>query len=330
MTSGDSILPTLILPYPGPSDREDEQDIFVYLRPETNGVLAESTILKIVKEANVNQASIKLVFLANFPGEFIVGKHIVEQYYAVKLHFAVSGKAAFTESMKERFSNWFGIRFEDAPIVGAFEALEILNLEPEQLFDTWVENHNVCIASGQNVKHYGDLFIVNYDIPALIHKNSKNTDIAVMIFRTSMNYVDFKQLVERMHDALCLNGILNPRFDAARAFHYSKGPFEQIKDGVTYLGSDERLGLKLSDLTFMRYLAARGISEDQVRQVLLNPIVYVRNEETLREEYIHQYTQFDSFQNAYHKFLNIESTAEIIHHSPLIVGKDTGAKNGQG
>lgn len=312
-------MPTLIVPYPGADDRSGYQDIFVYLRPETNGVLAESTILKVIKDANGNHADMKLVFLANFPGEFMVKKQVVEQYYALKFHFAVAGKAAFTETMKEQVCNWYKVNWEEAPLIGAFDALKLLNLQPEDLFNTWVPECDVFVCNGQCIKKIHEQLVVNYDIPALIHKNSRGTDIAVMMFRTSLGYGALRDLVLRMHKALCDAGILNPQYDAARAFHYSKSPFEQLLDGLIYLGADERLNLGLKDMTFMRFLMSKQADLHKVVQVLMNPIVHVKNDDgTLVEEHFLQTTQFASYESAYERFSRIESVVELIHHSPLL------------
>lgn len=322
--------PTIILPYPGASDEPNSQDIFVYLRPETNGVLAESTILKVVKAANEGVPHLKLIFLANFPGGFIVENHVVEQYYALKLHFAVMGKSVFTESMKHRFFQWFKVPFEEADIIGSFRALELLGKEPEELFDTWVHEQDVCLINGQCIKKIGTWYVVNYDIPALIHKNSKNTDIAVMVFRCKVPYEQVKELVQEMHKALCAAGILNPRFDAARAFHYSKGPFEQILDGITYLSADRQLNLRLADFTYARWLMEQGLDGREICSLLMNPVVEIQhaNGNVTEENFLH-YTQFDDFETGLRKYRSIIHRVEMIHHGPLIQFMSDALKDGR-
>ncbi len=312
-------LPTIIVPYPGPASEPGEQDIFVYLRPETNGVLAESTILKVVKAANGDQGTMKLIFLANYPGEFIVDHKIVEQYYSLKFHFAVVGKNAFTDGMKQRFTEWFKTPFEQADIIGSFRALEVLHKEPEELFATWVAEQEVCVINGQCIKKIGEQFIINYDIPALIHKNSKNTDIAVMVFRCKQPYDKIKSLVVDMHKALCVAGILSPQFDPSRAFHWSKGPFEQVLDGISYLYPVKSIGLKLGDLTFAKWLLEQGVNVDELGCLLMNPIVEIEDPDgRIREENFLFSTQYLSFEEALAKFKSVIQRVEMIHHGPLI------------
>lgn len=316
--SDDAGLPTIILPYPGPAETEGVQDIFIYLRPETNGMLAESTILKVVKAAKAEHHAMELVFLANIPGEFIVRNKIVEQYYALRLHFAAMGKVAFTADMKRKFETHFRQPFENAAIYGAFQALKQMGKNPEELFDTWVANDDVATIAGQCVKKVGSNYIVNYDVPALLHKNSKSTDIAVMLFRTRLDYAEVRGIVANMHAAICGAGILSPRFDAARAFHYSKGPFEQVKDGIAYLMADNRLKLGIEDFTFARWLSKHGVGTRELCEVLLNPIVAIEHDGSTTEEYLFAYTQFKSYEECLALFERIKARREIIHHSALL------------
>jgi hypothetical protein len=281
--------------------------------------MAESTMLKVVKSANGDQPSMKLIYLANYPGEFIVMNKIVEQYYSLKFHYAVVGKGAFTPGMQQKFSEWFRVPFEEAEIVGAFRALEVLQKEPEDLFATWVPDHDVCLINGQCIKKIGPIFVVNYDIPALIHKNSKNTDIAVMVFRSQQPYERIKSLVMDMHKALCTAGILNPQFDPSRAFHWSKGPFEQVLDGIAYLYPVKSAELRLEDFTFARWLLERGVSAEDLGRLLMNPLVEVRHPDgSVSEEHFLQYTQYESFEGALAKYRSIVRRLDMIHHSPVI------------
>jgi hypothetical protein len=318
MNSDSAGLPTVIVPYPGPATNPDEQDIFVYLRPETNGILVESTMLKVIKSAGEGQP-MKLVYMANFPGEFIVKNTIVEQYYSLKLHFAVVGKRAFTRSMKERFSDFFRDDFDSSTIIGSFEALDYLGKTPEELFHTWVSDADMTQMNGQTIKRIEGVYVVNYDIPALLHKNAKGTDIAVMIFRTKRDYSSVKTLVRRMHEALVAGGILDPKYDPSRAFHYSKGPFEQILDGVGYLYTQQREKIKLRDFTFARYLLNRGIDQSIICGMLMNPIVRIlQYDGSVIEDNMLSYTSNFSYSQAVEALTRIVCQYPIIHHGPIL------------
>ena len=77
--------PSILVPYPGPDSAPDALDVFVYLRPETNGVAVESTVLKVVRECRGRESDIDLVYMANVPGSHIVRRRIVERHYSLRL-----------------------------------------------------------------------------------------------------------------------------------------------------------------------------------------------------------------------------------------------------
>ncbi len=312
-------MPTIIIPYPGPSRDTAEQDIFVYLRPDTNGVLAESTMLKVIKSAAEYSSAMKLVYMANFPGEFILENSIVEQYYALKFHFAVQGAKAFTRAMVQRFNICFHRKFEDCQVIGAFTALQLFGMNPEELFDTWVAKEDVCIISGQTVKKIGDRYVVNYDIPALLDKYRKDTDIAIMAFRTKLGYSHVKGLVGAMHIALVDAGIINQKYDPSRAFHYSKGPLEQVMDGAGYVFTRDRAAISLKELTFSCFLLNEGISMEVICGCLLNPIAGIEDDDgELREINLFDHTAGMNYRQALSSLKRIRWQEMILHHGPLL------------
>lgn len=297
-------LPKVLVPYPGPCTDDGVNDIFVYLRPESNGVNVESTILRVIKSNSLYDEGNQLVYMANLPGDFMVTKRIVENHYAVKLHFAVKGAAAFTPHMKKTFEGFFQIPFQEARIVGGFEALTLLNLDPEELFNLWVSPFDMLVINGQTIKRKDDLFIVNYNIPALLHKNSNVTDIAVMVFRSSLTWAQIHKMIDDMGEALIKKEIMDPLKPASRFFHFSKGPFGQILDGIGYLYERGDKPVPLRDISFARYLMDRGITEEQVRQVLRNPLFLLdRGDGDLQEENIIDATVTESYQGGYEELM---------------------------
>lgn len=303
MVVGQAEVPAVLVPYRGPQPDPEIEDIFVYMRPETNGVLGESTILRVIERCPQYRVEIELVYLANIPGQFILANHIVERHYAPKLHFAVLGKRVCTPGMRTRFSEQFGVPFDDAPVIGSFEALRVLRLRPEELFDTWVDPCDMLIVSGQSIKRIDGYYVLNYDLPALLHKNSKNTDIAVMVFRIRTGYPYFADLVERMRQGLIGEGLLNPAMHSGRAFHYSKSPFEQILDGMGYLYASGGEPVPLEDVSFCRYLLEQGAGINEITGALRNPVaLFADNNGELIEESLVNYTFHDSYAEAYRKF----------------------------
>ena len=293
--------PTVLIPYPGPCDKPQCQDFFFYLRPETNGVKTESTLLRIVQQP-VYRERIEFIYLANIPGSFIVQNHIVEEHYSVKLHYAKRGKLSFTPHMVTAFENYFHVCFHDAQLMGSFEALQRLRMTEEELFNHWVPAQDLLIIDGQTIKKISNIFVLNYDIPALLHKNNNSTDIAVMIFRSTLPVTLFLDLVREMERALVREEILNPQVPFSRAFHYSKSPFEQILDAVGYSYISGSSHVRLEDISFCSYLLDKGMTLSEIVGSLKHPIMQFRSDEgTVVENDLLSYTFESSYFDAYRK-----------------------------
>ena len=273
--------------------------MFLYLRPEANGVEVESTILRVVEHCGEYRRNLFLVYLANIPGQYIVENHLIERYYQVQLAFAVHGKKLFTAGMHEAFRRQFGERPEEAPIVGSFEALRRLGLRPDELFEVWVPAEDLLSIHGQTVKRYRGYYIVNYDIPALLHKNTRDTDIAVMLFRTALGWEFFSRLAREMETALAERGFLGNKRHPRRLFHYSRGPLQQLVDGWCYLcGPDGGLS-GIGATSFARYLERNGVTEPEIRYLLSRPIaLFADDSGVLREENAFQYTEGERYPDA--------------------------------
>jgi hypothetical protein len=300
-------LPTVIVPYPGPCREKVCHDVFVYLRPETNGVEVESTIMRTIRGSEEYRERAGLVYLANIPGDFISQKRIVEEHYRLQLYFATHGKAAFTDHMRRKFSEYFDEEFEEAPVCGAFEAMRVLDMTYDELFRLYVPKSDLMHVNGQSIKRYGGIYIVNYDIPAILHKNNNRTDIAVMIFRTDFHYETIHRMVDDMADALIDSGTLHPGKALSRVFHYSKGPFDQIRDAIGYLYTQSGRHEPLKRIAFARFLTNRGIKMHQILGLIRNPLCTFAAGGGTEEADIFTYTSDNTFEGAFGKFRSIRS-----------------------
>jgi len=292
-------------------------------------MMAESTIFKVIQTANEHQATMKLIYLANIPGEFIVDHRIVEQYYALRLHFAVRGGQVFTDDMADRFSRWSGRDFSNAPLIGAFDALGQLKLSAEELFSVWVPEGDLLTLNGQLIKKIADRYVVNYDIPALMHKNSKQTDIALMIFRTELAYDQIRELIARMHKALCAVGVLNPQYDASRAFHFSRSPLDQLMDGLCYLDQICGGSCGLDGLGFYRWLSEKNFPAARLVSLLMNPVVRLSGayggsgtggvaKDGLFEENLFSLARWRSYSETLELLQSVQEQLILVNHGPIL------------
>ena len=290
--------PTVIVPYAGPDPSGRIDDIFLYLRPESNGVLVESTLMKVLRGNSQYRDQAELVYLANLPGDFIMENHVIEEHYSINYKFAAGGKRCFTSKMVSRFEQHFGKSVQDCELVGAFDALDRLSLTEEELFSLWVPFEDILFINGQSVKKYKELYIVNYDIPALLHKNNYSTDIAVMVLRSSLDRQDFREMISQMERALVSRGIMDADKPPSRYFHYSKSPFEQILDGMGYLYTPEGRHLPLENISFTANLLENGFSIEEIQGIMKYPIMGFREEGNLIEDNVFMRARNKSFSEA--------------------------------
>jgi hypothetical protein len=129
-----------------------------------------------------------------------------------------------------------------------------------------------------------------------------------MIFRTSLGYTEFEVIIKMMETALLDANILLPEWPSSRIFHYSKGPFEQVLDGRSYLYTPEAKHIPLSDLPFPRFLSSRSVDFPILWGLLRNPLIrYTGGDGTVQEDSIYSYTQGNSYEEAREKLFTIRS-----------------------
>lgn len=294
------MIPQVLKEYTGPG-KEGEQDILILLRPQANNCFFESLLLSVFRSSPEYRKTLWLEYLANLPGEFIYKKNLMERHYAYRMNFANEGKNAMTDTMKTRFQEVFQLSVDECEIYGAYDAMIRLDMDEKELFKYDVVEDEKIKFSGQSIvkikdKNNKDVYVINYDIPALLTFNYKDTNSAVMIFRTTLTYKAFNRIIldvlHRISSALAdsnsktgkgCKAYLSPEdmkllqgtniFRHKRLFHYSHGPFEQILDGRDFIYNSKGESVSLEKLTYTNYLLQRGISIEEIDTLINNPII---------------------------------------------------------
>ena len=303
--------PTIVVPFAGKCQSSRCQDIFVYLRPESNGIAVESALMKGVSKVPDWQNSINLVYLANLPGDFLIEKGVIEEHYQTRIKFAKSGKSIFTPFMGKVFSYYYKVDFNKAKIIGSYNALSLLGLNEDELFKLRVNEEDMLIVNGQTIKRIGSYFVVNSDIPAILHKNNSKTDIAVMIFRTVFWGHDFYNVILNMTKVLLEEGILYSQSLFSHVFHYSKGPFEQILDAIGFLYDEKGNHLPLQNIRFYNFLLEKGLTIQTIDHFIKHPLFQFKNDQgNIEEKSIFQVTKDLSYEDSW-KILK-SATAQVL------------------
>ncbi|MDA3938334.1 MAG: hypothetical protein PF693_03360 [Spirochaetia bacterium] len=292
--------PTIIIPFSGACQTSLCQDVFVYLRPESNGIAVESALMKGVSNVPDWQNNINLVYLANLPGDFLNEKGVFEEHYQTRIKFAKRGKSIFTPFMGRNFSNHYKVDFEKAEIIGSYKALALLGLNEDELFKLWVDEEDMFIVNGQIIKRIGKYYVVNSDIPSILNKNNSKTDIAVMIFQTIFWGRDFYNVILNMTKVLLEEGILHSESQFNHVFHYSKGPFEQILDAVGFLYDTDGNHLPLQNIRFYNFLLEKGLSIKAIDHFIRQPLFQFKNDQgNIEEKSIFHVTKDLSYEDSW-------------------------------
>ncbi|OQY37115.1 MAG: hypothetical protein B6229_08915, partial [Spirochaetaceae bacterium 4572_7] len=281
--------PTIVLPFIESTFDSEAKDLYLYLRPETNGIRVESLLFGVIHNDAEFRDGISLVYLANLPGDFVSKHRVIERHYALKCAMAKRGRESFTSTMIERFENWYKVKWDDVEVVSAYDAINILNIDSKTLFDTWVKNQDFFYTYGQSIKKIGNLYVINYDIPELLKKNSSSTDIAVMVLRTNLSNRLLSSLILKMEIALKAGGAIDPKTPPRRCFHYTKSPLEEILDGDGYLYTDKGDKIKIETISFVSYLLNKGINIKDIISWVYYPIVTIDDNGYNKEVYLYDY-----------------------------------------
>jgi len=295
-------MPTVIVPYKWPITEPSHEDVFVYLRPETNGVRVESLLLRTIRNNPRYHENITIAYLANVPGDFIASNRIIEEHYSDRVYFTLNGKGAFTSEMRRRFEDYFGEDFAKAEILGAFEAMRRNSWSSEHLFELRVDPADVCVLNAQTVKRIEGLYVINYDIPAILHKNHARTDVAVMILRSNLESDEFQQLLDDIRESLVEGEVLSAATPLSHALHHSKSPFEQILDAKGYLYQPDGEHCPFETIRFTDWLIHHGLELSVIRGLLRYPILAFREPDgRVVEEHLFVYTEGDTYHTARQK-----------------------------
>ncbi|MBN2619321.1 MAG: hypothetical protein JXR64_13495 [Spirochaetales bacterium] len=298
--------PTIVLPYMKTRRDDSYKDLFLYLRPETNGIKVESPLFNVIYNNPTFRTGIELVYLANIPGDFVTKNRVIENHYSLKCKIAREGKECFTPLMRERFEQWYKVKWDDVEIITAYQALEKLNISSKELFNLWVNDRDFFYVHGQSIKKIGALYVINYDIPELLKINSVSTDIAVMVLRTSLSNRDITTLITEMEKELKRVGAVDPKTPPRRCFHYTKSPLEEILDGTGYLYDDDCTPVPFENISYVDFLLKKGLSIEYINSLVVNPIVTIVENGLEQEVYLYDYLMGDSYEEAFFKISNIK------------------------
>lgn len=255
----------------------------IFVRPETNNVSYEKSILKGIEPyANV-------IYMANLSGKLFIKDALILDHYAPQYRFAIFGKDEINKypEMVKEFERYFRINFKDAKIIGAFEALIRLKIKAEDLFSIFVGDKDFLSIYGQTIKKIDKYYIINYDLPALIDKYNTNIDIfTIAILLKDENYTfseinksilkeikknDYSQVVDKIR----LRS-LNLLEWGKRIYHFSQNHIKAMYDMIDFVFKSYGKHLDYCDTPLGRLLLDNNISVDKLKRLKEYPLIYIK------------------------------------------------------
>jgi hypothetical protein len=170
------------------------------------------------------------------------------------------------------------------------------------LFEVWVEDRGFTKIHQQSIKLVGGLYVVNYDIPALLRPDGHATDVFTMILRCLAPWPRIHELIDRMCAGLEAAGITSARRPPSRVFHASTGPFMQVLDGTCYVYSPSADAVAAEELSFGAWLARSGVNASVLEGALREPIMRFRTPAGVVERHLFDHTLECSFSEALARF----------------------------
>ncbi len=256
----------------------------VYVRPETNTVLYERAIVSGIR------AHGRLAYLANLDASLFRRDRILEHHYASQFRFALDPRAELGRypEMVRRFEEHFRVSFPCARLAGAFEALELLSIGEEELFDTIVPAADLLPMWGQELKRIGDLVVVNPSLPAVASRYVPGANVFVAVAKCREHGTEALMALHRtiyeavaarretpILDAELLEGLVW-REKIRRTYHISTNHLMAAFDIADLVYVDAARRLDVTETPLGRLLAARGrVSGEQLRRAKEEQVVYL-------------------------------------------------------
>ena len=197
--------PDILLPYAEEEDlssgprREHIRHAIVCVRPESNRLPYEAEIISVLK------ARARVTYIANLNGRLFTEGSILRSRYASQFRFARDPRA-FLEQYPElvlAFEEHFGVSVSEAPIRSSLGDLSAIGLSPEGLFATIVPDSDFLAVKGQTFKRIHGVYIVNYDLPAIVRRYTPEANVFVALAEAEADSDDFYDgLNQALHDTI--------------------------------------------------------------------------------------------------------------------------------
>ncbi len=270
------IKPDVIIPYIQ-TDSPMNPLTVVYVRPQTNKLNYETAIIKGVQDFG------DIIYLANLNGKLFIKNALILEHYSTQYIFSIYAKHEIAKypEMIDKFESHFKVKFDEANIIGSFDALLSLNIDSETLFNTMVDDCDFLRMYEQTIKKIDNLYIVNYDIPAIIKKYDPESNIFVVAARFKDKNLKIEELNQAIFDNL-KNNMSTPIIDedkykhmewwekVRRTYHISGNNIAACFDMIDFVYNTKGNNVTFDEIPFTHSLISKGIITQEKLAYLKN------------------------------------------------------------
>lgn len=261
----------------------------IYVRPESNFLAYENAIIK-----GIHQYT-DIIYMANINGMLFIKNALILEHHSSQYHFAIFGKSEIANypEMINEFESFFKIKFDQADIIGSFEAILRLNITQEELFKTFVDDKNYLKFYGQTIKKINNYYVINYDIPALLEKYTPKIDVFVIVAKfkdSSFSFVELNQSISKEIMSDNRSPIIDfnqNKFDnlnwmekVKRTYHFSYNHIMAMFDMVDFVFKRDGSHINFDNTPLGNYLIKNDIDKETLIKIKEFPIVYINKNGT--------------------------------------------------
>ncbi len=269
--------------------QEKNPIILAYVRPESNEVNYEKSIIKGVSKYG------EVVYLANLNGRLFIRDQLITDHYSSQYRFSVYTKKEIEKypELVKNFEDHFHVKFEDADIIGPFDAILKMDISDEDLFNSIVGKDDFLKFCGQTIKKIKQYYVVNYNMPYLIKKYSPQSNVFVIAIRLHSEEINFMEINQSIFEQMQLNK--NPLIGEdilksmewnekiKRTYHVSRNHLTATFDMLDFIIRNNGSHLNLSETPFgMMLIDDYGFTVDDILSMKDRQLFYINDDKGRR------------------------------------------------
>ena len=221
--------------------------------------------------------------------------------------------------MTNKFEDYFNVCFDEVNVIGPFEAIKKLGINKQELFNTFVNKKDFLKLYGQTIKKINNVYIVNYDLPALLYNYDVNANIFVILVRFKNKNCSFFEINQSISNEIKSdNNIIRIDEDKdkeitraeklKRTYHISSNHIRAMFDMTDFVFNKDGSHITFDKTPLGRILINSNIITDAMLiRLKKNPIVYINENNKKKLVNINEEANEKNIEESINLIKNIEN-----------------------